>query len=170
MQRLKIFFLLVAITLPVFAQAPKSPKKPTPVIVADVELIPFFDKVESIGTLKANESVDLASSVTELVTAVLFKDNQRVKKGTVLVKMNIAEELAVLAEQQSFLEESQLQINRISPLVKKGAASAAILDENRREAAVFKARIAAIQSRIDQRVIKAPYDGVLGLRNISVGA
>jgi membrane fusion protein (multidrug efflux system) len=170
MHRLKIFFLLVAITLPVFAQAPKSPKKPTPVIVAEVELIPFFDKVESLGTLNANESVDLASSVTELVTAVLFKDNQRVKKGTVLVKMNIAEEQAVLAEQQSFLQESQLQINRISPLVKKGAASAAILDENRREAAVFKARIAAIESRIDQRVIKAPFDGVLGLRNISVGA
>jgi membrane fusion protein (multidrug efflux system) len=170
MQRLNIFLLLIILTSSVFAQAPKDPQKPTPVIVADVEKIAFFDKVESIGTLKANESVDLASSVTELVTEVLFEDNQRVKKGAVLVKMNIAEELAELTEQQSFLQESQLQINRLSPLVKIGAASAALLDENEREASVFRARISAIQSRIDQRVIKAPYDGVLGQRNISVGA
>ena len=167
MQQWNIVIVLIFFASPVFSQAPK---KPTPVIVAEVEEIAFFDKVESLGTLKANESVDLAASVTELVTAVLFEDNQRVKKGTVLVKMNIAEELAELTEQQSFLQESQLQINRLTPLVKTGAASAAILDENEREAAVFKARIAAIQSRIDQRVIKAPYDGVLGLRNISVGA
>jgi membrane fusion protein (multidrug efflux system) len=167
MQQWNILIILIFFSSPVFSQ---TPNKPTPVIVAEVGKVAFFDEVESLGTLKANESVDLASSVTELVTAVLFEDNQRVKKGTVLVKMNIAEELAELTEQQSFLQESQLQINRLTPLVKTGAASAAILDENEREAAVFRARIAAIQSRIDQRVIKAPYDGVLGLRNISVGA
>ena len=162
-----ILIILILFAFPVFSQAPIQS---TPVIVAEVEKIAFFDKVESLGTLKANESVDLTSAVTELITAVYFKDNQRVKKGTVLLKMNIAQEVAELTEQQSFLKESQLQINRLTPLVKTGAASAAILDENEREAAVFKARIAAIQSRIDQRVIKAPYNGVLGLRNISVGA
>lgn len=167
MQQLSILIILIVFASPGFSQAPQ---KPTPVIVAEVEKVAYYDTVESLGTLKANESVDLASSVTELVTAVYFEDNQRVTKGTVLVKMNIAEELAELTEQQSFLQESQLQINRLTPLVKTGAASAAILDENEREAAVFRARIAAIQSRIDQRVIKAPYDGVLGLRNISVGA
>lgn len=153
------------------AQVPgSSSQPPTPVVVAPVERVPFADEVEALGTLKANESVDLASSVTELVTAVLFEDNQRVQKGDVLLEMDAAEELAELEEQQSFLDDSQKQIERLTPLVAKGAASESLLDENKKNAAAAQARLDAIQSRIDQRIIKAPYDGVLGLRNISVGA
>ena len=173
MKVFKVGLCLALLTLPVTAkaQAPDGAKKPaTPVIVTTVTRSNFSDEVEAIGTLKANESVDLASSVTELVTNVLFEDNQRVKKGDILVEMNAAEELAELAEQQSFLNQAQRQVNRLSPLVKSGAASASILDENRREVAAAKARVDAIQSRVDQRIIKAPYDGILGLRNISVGA
>lgn len=142
----------------------------TPVIVANVEKKTFNDEVEALGTLKANESVDLTSAVTEIVTVVKFEDNQRVKKGDILVEMDAAEELAELAEQNSFLSEAQRQVKRLEPVVQKGAASASALDEKRREYQAAKARVDAIQSRINQRIIKAPYDGILGLRNISVGA
>lgn len=173
MKLFKAALFLIAVTAPlsVSAQAPSDKvSPPTPVIITDVSRVHFADEVEALGTLIANESVDLASSVTELVTEILFDDNQRVKKGDILLKMDAAEELAELAEQQSFLDEAQRQVNRLTPLVKKGAASASILDENKREALAAQARVDAIQSRIDQRIISAPYDGVLGLRNISVGA
>ncbi len=161
------FALLTAFFVPslALAQAPT-----TPVIVTEVKSNSFADEVEALGTLKANESVDLASSVTELVTKIHFTDNQRVVKGDILIEMDAAEELAELDEQQSIFDEAQRQVDRLSPLVERGAASASILDENKRDLAGAKARIDAIQSRIDQRIIKAPYDGVLGLRNISVGA
>jgi len=170
MKTFKPFLFLMFLAMPVMAQAPDKQKRPTPVIVTEVERKTFSDEVEALGTLKSNESVNLASSVTELVTKILFEDNQTVKQGDIIVEMDAAEELAELAEQKSFLDEAQRQVNRLTPLVKKGAASASILDENRREAAGAKARVDAIQSRIDQRIIKAPYDGILGLRNISVGA
>lgn len=169
MNVLKIGLCLMFLAMPATAQGPGGKQSATPVIITMVERKAFSDEVEALGTLKANESVDLAASVTELVTAVLFEDNQRVKRGDILVKMDAAEELAELAEQKSFLAEAQRQVNRLAPLVKKGAASASILDESKREAAAARARADAIQSRIDQRIIKAPYDGVLGLRNISVG-
>ncbi len=140
-----------------------------PVIVAEIKLANFSDEVEALGTLRANESVDLASPVTELVTGVFFEDSARVKKGDVLVTLDSAEEKAELSEQRSFLREAQQQVNRLGPLVKRGAAIASALDENKRNASAAKARIEAIQSRIDQRTIKAPYDGILGFRNISVG-
>lgn len=173
MTSLKTAFVLITLLTPISMQAfaqDKQKTPPTPVMVTDVSRVSFSDEIEALGTLRANESVNLASSVTEPVTEISFDDNQRVKKGDVLVKMDAAEEIAELAEQQSFLDEAQRQVNRLSPLVKKGAASASILDENKREALAAKARVDAIQSRIDQRIIKAPYDGVLGLRNISVGA
>ncbi len=170
MRIIKAVLCFGLLSFPVTAHAQDGPPPATPVVVTSVERIDFADEVEAIGTLKANESVDLASSVTELVTKVLFEDNQRVKQGDILVEMDAAEELAELAEQKSFLREAQAQVKRLSPLIKSGAASASVLDENRREAAAAQARVDAIQSRIDQRIIKAPYDGILGLRNISVGA
>ena len=142
----------------------------TPVIVSPVKQKSFSDKVEALGTLKANESVELTSTVTELVTTINFEDNQSVEAGTVLVEMDASEEQAELSEEQSVLAEAQRQVNRLTPLVKKGAASESILDESKREAQAAQARIKAIESRVNQRIVKAPYDGVLGLRNISVGA
>ena len=143
---------------------------PTPVIVSAVEQKPIVEEVEALGTLRANESVDLTSTVTELVTDVLFQDGQRVSKGDVLVKMDAAEEEAELAEEQSLLEEAKRQVDRIEPLAAKGAASESILDERRREVETANARIKAIRSRISKRQITAPFDGVVGLRNVSTGA
>ena len=170
MNSLNVFLAATLLLSASVTVAKPRPKPVTPVIVVQVESEGFVDEVEALGTLRANESVDLMASVTERLTHIHFADNQRVKQGDILVEMDTTEELAELAEQQSFMAEAQRQVNRLSPLVKKGAASASALDENRRELQGAKARIAAIQSRIAQRVIKAPFDGVLGLRHLSVGA
>ncbi|MCH6255212.1 efflux RND transporter periplasmic adaptor subunit [Puniceicoccaceae bacterium K14] len=154
----------------IFSQPSGGNAPPTPVIVTVAELKSYADEVEALGTLRANESVELTSSVTEIVTKISFDDNQRVKKGDLLVEMDTAEEIAEMAEQESFMAEAERQVNRLTPLIEQGAASASTLDESKRELAGAKARVQAIKSRIEQRVIKAPFDGVLGLRNISVGA
>ena len=151
------------------AQKAGGPPAPTPVIVTELTTQAFSETVEALGTLRANESVELTSTVTELVTAVNFDDGQRVKKGDVLIEMDTSEERAELAEQRSFLNEAQRQVNRLTPLVKRGAASESTIDTQRRETQGARARIQAIESRIAKRIIKAPFDGVVGLRNISVG-
>lgn len=171
--KLTKFLMITGLMLsPLMAQAADGkPQMPTtPVVVVEVKKKDFADEIEALGTLKSRESVELASSVTEIVTVVNFTDNQRVNKGDVLLEMDSSEERAELAEQESSRAEAQRQVNRLSPLVKRGAASVSILDENRRDLQGAQARIRAIQSRINQRIVKAPFDGVLGLRNISVGA
>lgn len=130
----------------------------------------IYDEVEALGTLRANESINLTSTVTEYITAINFDDNVRVKKNTILVEMEATEEEAELAEEMSLLEESQRQVDRLKPLVDRGAASESAIDEKTREVEAAKARSKAIESRINQRRIIAPFDGVVGLRNISVGA
>ena len=152
------------------AQQGGGAQAPTPVIVTELAGQAFSETVEALGTLRANESVNLTSTVTELVTAVNFDDGQRVKKGDVLIAMDTSEERAELAEQRSFLDEAQRQVDRLAPLVKRGAASESTIDTKRREAQGARARIKAIESRIAKRIIKAPFNGVVGLRNISVGA
>src|SRR5690606_30901560 len=122
-----------------------------------------------LGTLQANESVELSATVTERVTAIHFDSGQRVNKGTLLLEMDAAEEKALLAEQQSVLEEAKRQVERLKPLMERGAASQSAMDQAKLDLQTAKSRIAAIESRIQERRIVAPFDGKLGLRNISIG-
>lgn len=164
-----ICIVAIAIT-PLNISAQKPPSKATPVFVAKVLKEDFFDEVEALGTLRANESVNLTPSVTELVTKVNFEDGNRVEKGDVLVEMEMAEELALKIEEEYRLKEAKRQVSRLEPLVKRGAASRSVLDTQKLEVETSKARLRAIESQIRQRQIIAPFNGVLGQRNISVGS
>ncbi len=151
----------------VYAQA----APPTPaVIIAQARLEPLVDRVEALGTLRANESVALTASVTETVTAIRFDDGQRVKAGDILVEMTSAEEHAQLKEAQATVQEAQRQFERIQSLAGQGNASRAMLDERRRNWETARARLSGIESRLADRRVKAPFSGVVGLRRLSLGA
>lgn len=147
-----------------------QPRGPAPVTVAAAEVRPLSDRIEALGTLRANESVNLTANVTEIVSDIEFQDGQRVKKGQVLARMEKDETHALLDEAVSTAEEAQRQYERTRQLSTQGAASTAQLDEARRVSETARARQLAIESRIKDRVITAPFDGVIGLRNISAGA
>lgn len=146
-------------------------EKPVPqVIAAEVRQTEFLDRIEALGTLKANESVLLTANVTETVTAIHFDDGQRIEKGALLVEMTNSEEHAQLEEAQANLEEAKRQYNRVRRLESQGIEAQSLLDQRRRELDTAHARLAAIDSRLSDRLIRAPFSGVLGLRDTSVGA
>lgn len=142
----------------------------TPVIVREAVSDRFVDRVESLGTLSANESVTLTASVAETVTAIHFDDGQRVNAGDILVEMTNAEEHALLEEERSTVAEAKKQYDRLRPLVQRGAASESLLDQRRREYETASARLRAVESRLRDRLVIAPFAGRVGLRNVSVGA
>jgi membrane fusion protein (multidrug efflux system) len=144
-------------------------EKSVSVFAAKVHRVAYSDTLEALGTLRANEEVSLFATVSEVVTGVYFNDNERVKKGKLLVQLESAEEEAALLEEEAKLQKALRQLARLEPLAAKGAASESALDESRVEVQTAKARIAILQSRLAQRRIVAPFDGVLGLRNVSVG-
>ena len=148
-----------------------SADKPPPlVIVAEAREDDFVERIEALGTLRANESVELTVNVTETVTALHFDDGQRVTKGQVLVEMTNREEHALLEEARANLNEAKRQFARVRSLESKGIEAQSLLDQRRREQDTARARLAAIESRLADRLIKAPFSGVVGLRDISVGA
>ncbi len=165
-----LFSLAFLFATPFSAFAQPAGGNPTPVIVSQAERKSVVDEVEALGTLKANESVNLTSTVTETIIGVFFEDGQQVEKGTVLAEMDASEDLADLAAERSTLREAEQQIARIKSLTDRRAASKSEMDQWQRAAETSRARIQAIQSRIEKKKITAPFDGVVGLRNISVGA
>ncbi len=145
-------------------------KQPMAVIVAKARVEQLYDRVEVLGTLRANESVDITATITDTVTAIHFEDGQRVSGGDILVEMTSKEEHAQLEEELSTISEAEKQYNRLPPLIESGAVSKSLLDQRERELSTAQARLRAIESRLQDRLILAPFSGVVGLKNISVGA
>lgn len=164
---LRLPLLLVASVLSVATWAAVRPA--VPVIVKTLQPEPFVDTLEALGTLKANEAVTLSATVTDIVRAVHFEDGQRVKAGDLLVEITDDEEHAQLQETKAAVGEAQRQYERVQSLAKTGLATASLLDERRQAYDSAQAKLLATQSRMKDRVIIAPFDGVVGLRNISAG-
>jgi len=145
-------------------------RQPTPVIAAEAEIKQLYDRVEALGTLRANETVEITASVTDSITALHFSDGQTVQAGDILAEMTSSEEHALLEEEISRRKEALKRYERVVTLIARGAASQVQLDERERELETAEARLRAIESRLQDRLITAPFAGVVGLRNISLGA
>lgn len=148
----------------------REARRPTVVEVEAVALRAFSDVIEAIGTAKANESVVLTARVSETVQRVNFSDGMMVEKGTILVELTNAEEVAQAEEARANVREAQQQFDRIAGLVAKGTVSQSAADERVRELSAARSRLAAAEARTADRIIRAPFSGILGLRNVSPGA
>jgi len=165
--RLFVFGLLVSIAS-AYAQPPVD--KPVEVIVQAASTKSLTTTIEALGTLRANESITLTSNDTKKVTRINFEDGERVQKGQVLVEMTSREESALLEEARFNADEAKKQLDRVQELTKRGAASQSLLDQRVREFEAARARYNATESRLKDLVLLAPFSGLIGLREISVGA
>lgn len=141
-----------------------------PVELSEVKAQEIARELQLIGTVEAAESVGITSSVTERITQLYFEDGESVKAGQLLAKLDVQEEEAELSEALSVLKEAQQQFARLAPLVKKGASPKSTLDTAKQEVQSAQSRVHVIESRIAQHSIQAPFDGRLGIRQVSVGA
>ncbi|MGY6554648.1 MAG: efflux RND transporter periplasmic adaptor subunit [Wenzhouxiangella sp.] len=142
----------------------------TDVIVAPAVRTSLSDPIEALGTLRAREMADITASITETISDIRFSDGERVQAGQVLAALTNREQLAELAAAEADLQEARRQYERILDLAERGQESRAMLDQRRRELETAQARLAAVEARLSDRLITAPFDGVLGLRNVSVGS
>lgn len=137
--------------------------------VVSVKTSDFVDDVVAVGTLKSRESVMLRPEVAGRVASVNFKDGAIVAAGTVLVTLDAAIQEAELQQARANLALAKSSFQRNEELVGKKFLSQQALDSS---AATLKVQEAAVQladAKVAKTRIKAPFKGVLGLRNVSVG-
>ena len=141
-----------------------------PVVVAKVASEPFTEKLEALGTTKANESVEITPTVEERVVEVFFEDGDTVRQGQVLVKLDDGEARFRLAEAKATLREQRKQFERIRKLTKTRSTSRSKLDEEQSLLEIAKARVALLEVQLKDYKVRAPFSGVLGIRQVSSGA
>jgi membrane fusion protein (multidrug efflux system) len=127
-------------------------------------------EVEALGTAKASESVDVTAKVSNLVTAIRFDEGQQVRKGEVLVELDGEQARADLAVANAALTESASQLKRSRELYATKVLSDQQIEQIEATYAANQARVAAARSRVNDTVIRAPFDGRVGLRRVSVGS
>lgn len=152
---------------PAGARAPGA--REVPVMTAHPKLKDFALEVEALGTVRANESVDITSKIADRVIGIHFDEGKQVRKGDVLVELDNAEALADLAAAEAAERDSRSQFKRSRELFQTRALSEAQLDQLEATMLANQARVAAARSRVNDRRITAPFNGRVGLRNVSLG-
>lgn len=140
-----------------------------PVAAYEVELRPFADIVEALGTAGANESVTITAKVSDTISHINFDSGQQVEAGQILVELSDAEEAAGLSEARATLREAEREIARTRDLTERGVAPQSRLDEALAGIERARARVEAIEARVADRIIRAPFSGIVGLREVSLG-
>jgi membrane fusion protein (multidrug efflux system) len=162
--------LVTYLQWPEASQKKQQRKRVVAVKTTAVNQAQFKDVVEAIGTTRANEQVLIASKYADLVEQVSFEDGQQVKQGDILVKLNNLEEVAKVNELAANLAGSEAQLQRIQDLIKSRAASKSQLDEQEAKTKAIAAQLSSAKTKLNDLMIKAPFDGILGFRQVSVGA
>jgi membrane fusion protein (multidrug efflux system) len=142
-----------------------------PATVTVVTVVPqsWSDRIQAIGTAKARDSVVIAAKQSERIAAVRFESGQRVSKGQVLVELDAGTVKAELAEAQANLNDLNAQVARLQNLQSRQLVAKSQLDTVIAARNAAKARMQAAQERLNDRIIRAPFSGVLGLRQVSQG-
>ena len=130
----------------------------------------FADRIEAVGTARANEQVTLSAPVTERIVRLNFDDGAFVSAGQVIAVLRQAEQNAELNMANARSREAQQQLQRVESLKNRGFATRSNYDTQVAAAAAARAQQQAVQAQIGDRVIRAPFAGWVSLRNISVGA
>lgn len=126
-------------------------------------------KVDVIGSLQAEQSTQLATEVSGLITQIHFKSGQAVKAGEKLLELNDAPLKAQLAQLQAAATLARQNLTRDQAQLKISAVSRAVVESDQATLKSAEAQVKQQEALIDQKILKAPFAGKLGIRKVDLG-
>lgn len=160
------------------AQAPKDAGKGAaakgppvmPVRTAPARIAPAVEEASAVGTLRADEAVSVRPEIAGRIAEIHFLEGQRVARGALLVTLDASEAKAQLASASAQAKLDEQRLARAEDLYQKNFISRQALDEARSNAARSAALVREIEARLAKTEMRAPFAGVIGLRQVSEGA
>ncbi|MYZ48204.1 efflux RND transporter periplasmic adaptor subunit [Propylenella binzhouense] len=147
--------------------------RPVPTVTvsaAEVRPMNWAPEIEAIGSLVAAQGVDVASQTAGVVTKVAFNANDQVEEGQLLVQIDDAIERAELIAAQAAIKRDEAQLERATRLEQRGVSSEATLQEAQTTLAASRSTLERLKAVIEQKAIKAPFSGTIGIPRVDVGA
>jgi len=125
--------------------------------------------LNAIGTVAAVQGVTVSADLPGVVEQILFDSGRSVSQGDVLVRLDTKQERAQLAAAEAQRELSRLELERAKDLYAKQIVPQSAFDNASAQFKQSDARIAEIRATIDRKTIRAPFTGVLGIREVNLG-
>ena len=153
------------------AAGPGGAGGPDPVTVETVTVTqrPIVDVVDLVGQLESEESVEIRPEIDGVIETVEFSEGQEVVRGAVLFRLRDAEQRARLHEAEANAALAEEVFRRTSQLAKQNIAAASQLDRARADLDAARARVELARVEIERTQVRAPFDGMLGVRRVSPG-
>ncbi|MBR0568502.1 efflux RND transporter periplasmic adaptor subunit [Azoarcus sp. L1K30] len=147
------------------------PARTAPVVVEAqvVAVQPMAEDVTAVGSLVSNESVVLRPEIAGRIARIGFRDGVAVREGAVLIELDAAVQRAELQQAQAALDLSVANHRRAEDLFARKFVSRSSLDTAQSQLEAARAAVALARARFERTRIRAPFDGIAGIRKVSVG-
>ncbi len=168
----RVMWVWFALVVGIWAQGGRggAPAGPLKAELFEVKAVVRERTVSAIGTLRANESVEIVSELAKRVVGIPVAEGAEVKAGDVLFLLDDADLKAALDETLARLDLAEMNAERAGQLLPQKAISQQEHDAAQSEVTVLKAQVAAQGVELEKTKIRAPFDGRIGVRRVSLGA
>jgi membrane fusion protein (multidrug efflux system) len=143
---------------------------PTPVEVSTVQVQKVTDKFEAVGTIEAVDAINVVAEIDAVVKALPFREGAEISRGALIAQLDDAQLAAEVQRSQAELAQRQVSYDRIKTIVDQKAGAPQDLDDAASALQVAKANLALTRARHAKTRIAAPFDGIIGARQVSIGA
>ena len=142
---------------------------PESVTTAMAEEIPWAGVLNAVGTVVAVNGVVLSADLPGVVNEILFESGRRTPAGEVLVRLDTRQEHAQLKSAEAQFDLAKLDMDRAKDLLEKGAISQSDFDRVEAELRSAEAAVEGYRAAIERKTIRAPFAGILGIRQVNLG-
>lgn len=149
------------------SQSYQAPPEAVTTVVARPET--WDATLNAIGTVAAAQGVTVSADLPGVVSEIDFDSGRAVNKGDVLVRLDTKQERAQLAAADAQVTWSKLSLDRAQDMTAKGIAAQEVLDRAAAEYKQAAARVGEIRATIERKTVRAPFSGVLGIRQVNLG-
>jgi membrane fusion protein (multidrug efflux system) len=146
-----------------------APPQAVTVEAVKVAVMPMPQSITAVGSVRSDESVTLRPEVAGRIAEIRFKEGQQVVKGVVLVKLDDSVTGADAEQARANLWLAKSKSERAAELHQKGFVSAQAKDDAEGGLRVAQATLQSAEARLAKMEIRAPFSGIIGLRQVSVG-
>jgi len=140
-----------------------------PVEVVVLQPARISEELQAVGSLRSNESVMLRPEVSGRIATIAFRDGQPVKRGQLLVALDSSLNQAEVAQARAELDLAISNLKRTEDLARKNFVSSSAQEQAASNVDVLAAKLKLAEARLAKMLILAPFDGVVGIRSVSLG-
>lgn len=146
-----------------------QPQPPAIISVTKAITENWLPTIKAVGSIEAINGIEVANEVPGVIEDINFESGDNVSKGDVLVRLDAAIDEAALRTQRAEAQLAEQEFKRVSDLLPKRAVSQSQYDEAKANFDAARARVNEAEAQLNKKVIRAPFDGKLGIRMVDQG-